>query len=73
MDKKVLKEAEEVSEKIISLWQNDEIKNKSIIDVCNELIVDREMCYKVLVYIPSILAKKGYEIVDADDLELKKY
>lgn len=73
MENKVLKEAEIVSKKIISLWENNKLVNKGIIGICDELIKDKKLRNKVLVYIPSILAKKGYEIVDANNFELKKY
>lgn len=70
-----IKLADEISDKLISLWKQNKTKNKKIIDLYNE-ILDKEykdIQYIILTYIPERLSIKGYEIVNSDFFELKKY
>lgn len=50
-------------------------KKKKIIDLYNELLDEKykDMHYLILSYIPERLSVKGYEIVNSEYFELKKY
>jgi len=76
MDNEIyIKLADSISDQLISLWQNKKTKNKKIIDLYNELLDDKykDMQYLILSYIPERLSVKGYEIVNCQYFELKKY
>ena len=70
-----IKVADEISNKLISLSKNKKAKEKTILEIYNELLEKKyqEYHYDILSYIPGRLATKGYEIVNSDYFELKKY
>jgi hypothetical protein len=70
-----IKLANKISDELISLWKNNKTKNKSIINLFNELLDDKyeDIKYSILSYIPEVLSVRGYEIVDSENFELKKY
>lgn len=70
-----IKIADEISDKLISLNKNKEAKEKNIVELYNELLDKKhqEYRYDILSYIPKQLAVKGYEIVNSEHFELKKY
>ena len=70
-----IKLANKISDELISLWKNNKTKNKSIINLFNELLDDKYkgIKYSILSYIPEVLSVRGYEIVDSENFELKKY
>lgn len=70
-----IKLADKISDELISLWKNNKTKNKSIIDLFNDLLDEkyRDIQYSVLSYVPEKLSIKGYEIIDSENFELKKY
>lgn len=70
-----IKLANRICDELIYLWKNNKTKNKSIIELFNELLEEeyRDIQYSVLSYIPEKLSVKGYEIIDSDNFKLKKY
>lgn len=70
-----MKIANEVCDNLIELWKNNKTKNKNIIDLFNQLLDKKysDNKYLILSYIPEILSKRGYEIVNSEFFELKKY
>ena len=70
-----IKLANKISDELISLWKSNKTKNKSIINLFNELLDDKyeDIKYSILSYIPEVLSVRGYEIVDSENFELKKY
>lgn len=70
-----IKIADEISEELILLSKNKKCKTKSIIELYNELLDEKyhEYKYCILSYIPERLSVKGYEIVNSNKFELKKY
>lgn len=70
-----MKIADEISDKLISLCLNNKTKNKSLMQLYNELLNEEYFRYSsnILAYIPDQLAQKGYEIVDPNNFEIKKY
>ena len=76
MDNKTyIKEADRISDELIKLWKHNKTKNKKIIELYNELLNTKysDIKYLVLSYIPERLSVKGYEIVNSEYFELKKY
>lgn len=67
--------ANEISDKLISLNNDKQTKEKNIVELYNELLDKKyqEYRYDILSYIPKQLAVKGYEIVNSEHFELKKY
>ncbi len=67
--------ASKISNQLIRLWQQGQTKNKTVIELYHELLDSKyyEKRYHILSYIPEQLAIKGYEIVDNDHFELRKY
>ena len=67
--------ADSISDQLISLWKENKTKNKKIIDLYNELLDEeyKDMQYVILSYIPERLSVKGYDIVNSEYFELKKY
>lgn len=70
-----IKIADEISDKLISLWKNKQTNNKNIMDLYNQILDEKykENQYHILSYIPERLSIKGYEIVNSNNFELKKY
>lgn len=70
-----IKIADEISDKLILLCQNNKTENKGVIELYNELLDDKYKKYRndILLYIPGRLAAKGYEIVNSNNFQLKKY
>ena len=70
-----IKIAEEISDKLISLWKNKQTNNKNIMDLYNQILDEKykENQYYILSYVPERLSIKGYEIVNSNNFELKKY
>lgn len=70
-----IKIADEISDRLISLNNQKETIEKSIIELYDELLTEeyKKYRYDVLSYIPKQLAIKGYEIVNEDYFRLKKY
>lgn len=70
-----IKIADEISEQLISLCNNKMTQEKTIIELYNELLepIHQEYYHDILSYIPERLAVKGYEIVNSNYFELKKY
>lgn len=69
------KKAEEICNKLISMCKKKEVNNRNIIEIYNELLEPqyKEHYNEILAYIPTKLAEKGYEIVNASYFALKKY
>lgn len=67
--------ANEISDKLIYLCINKKTKNKSILELYNELLDEKYYEYKIniLPYIPDQLARKGYEIIDSENFDIRKY
>ena len=67
--------AEKITIKMIDMYNKNLVNNKSIMDIFNELLSDNmsDKSMEILSYIPSILAKKGYDIINTDPLVLKEY
>ena len=67
--------ADTISDQLISLWKENKTKNKKIIDLYNELLDEeyKDMKYVILSYIPERLSVKGYDIINSEYFELKKY
>ena len=67
--------ADDISEKMILISKDKKCKNKSIIELYDELLDKKYLEYKycILSYIPERLSVKGYEIVNSSKFELKKY
>lgn len=70
-----IKIASEISDKLIFLNNNKKTKEKTIIQLYSELLEKKyeKYYYYILTYIPKQLAIKGYEIVNSECFELKKY
>lgn len=70
-----IKLADSISDQLILLWKNNKTNNKSIIELYNELLDEKykSMNSLILTYIPERLAVKGYEIVNSNNFQLKKY
>lgn len=70
-----IKIADEISEQLISLCNDKMTQEKTIIELYNELLEPKhqEYYHDILSYIPERLAVKGYEIVNSNYFELKKY
>lgn len=70
-----IKIADEISEQLISLCNDKMTQEKTIIELYNELLepTHQEYYHDILSYIPERLAVKGYEIVNSNYFELKKY
>lgn len=70
-----IKIADEISDKLISLWKNKQTNNKNIMDLYNQILDEKykENQYYILSYVPERLSIKGYEIVNSNNFELKKY
>ena len=70
-----IKIADEISDKLISLSQKSKTKKKTILEIYSELLDKKyqEYHYDILSYIPGRLAVKGYEIVNSNSFELRKY
>jgi len=70
-----VKIADDISDRLISLWQNKKTNNKKIIDLYKELLDEKykDIQYYILSYIPERLSVKGYEIINSEFFELKKY
>ena len=70
---KIETEAERITIKLIEICSKN--NSKSILDLFNELIdkkmKDRDI--EILSLIPNILARKGYDIINTNPLELKEY
>lgn len=67
--------ADEISDKLIELWKTNKTKDKKILELYKELLDEKynDIQYFVLSYIPERLSIKGYEIVNTNFFELKKY
>ena len=72
MDKYIYKQTVIVCDKMIKLCK---VKNKSFIDVFNELTknLEKDIKLEILSLLPSVIASKGYEISNTNYFELKKY
>ena len=70
---KIETEAERITIKLIEICSKN--NSKSIIELFNELIDDnmKPKDMEVLSLIPNILARKGYDIINTNPLELKEY
>ena len=70
---KIETEAERITIKLIEICSKS--NTKSILDLFNELISDdmKSNDMEVLSHIPSILARKGYDIINTNPLEIKEY
>lgn len=70
-----IKIADEISDKLIELWKTNKTKNKKILELYKELLDEKynNVQYLILSYIPERLSTKGYEIVNTEFFELKKY
>lgn len=70
-----IKLADEISDKLIYLWKNKKTQNKNIIELYNDLLDKKykDIQYNILSYIPGRLSIKGYEIINSNYFDLKKY
>ena len=70
-----IKLADTISDELILLWKENKTKNKKIMDLYNNILDKKykDIQYNILTYIPEMLSKKGYEIINSDYFELKKY
>lgn len=70
-----IKLADEISDKLIELWKKHQTENKNIMDLYNQLLDEqyKDSQYYILSYIPERLSKKGYEIINSNSFDLKKY
>lgn len=76
MDNEIyIKIANEISDKLIELWKTNKTKDKKILELYKELLDEKyhDIQYLILSYIPERLSIKGYEIVNTEFFELKKY
>lgn len=69
------KVANDICDNLINLCLKNKIQNKSLIELFDKLLDEKYSDYRlnILSYIPEQLAKKGYEIVDTNKFEIKKY
>ena len=67
----VNKEVELITKKLIKIKKS----NYTFVELFNTLTKNRNKEEKlmILTYIPKVLAEKGYEIVNKDNFELRKY
>lgn len=71
----IIKIADKISNQLISLYQKGEVHGKTILELYSELLEPQYQKYRndILSYISERLAVKGYEIVNSNYFELKKY
>ncbi len=67
--------ANKICDKLISLCRTKKTQGKSLIQLCDELLDKKYAQYRMNIfpYVPDQLAHKGYEIVNAEHFEIKKY
>lgn len=72
MNSDIYKLTEIVCDKMIKICKSN---NKSFLDIYKDLTKDytKQQQKEILTNIPEILAKKGYEIINSDLFELRKY
>jgi hypothetical protein len=70
-----IKIADEISDKLISISEEKIKPNKNILEIYSELLNKeyKNYYYDILSYIPERLSVKGYEIINSNYFELKKY
>lgn len=71
----IIKIADEISDQLILLCQKGKVEEKTILELYDELLEPQYKKYHndILSYISERLAVKGYEIVNSNYFELKKY